>query len=168
MHLDLADLRRAGADADELDKIRPFDPAAPYLRAELALAQARWDAAESQAGEATRRLGTAVDRPLEVAIALVRAAGLNGGGHPREALRVFDEVAPMLDRSRRALLQIRARVCHLRAQALLGSCPGAAPFQDLLGAAKRLGIPALGRDVERAGGLLRVKCGTAAYAVRRD
>ena len=164
-HRDEGNFRRAGAEAREVEKIRPFDAAAPYLLAELALSQTRWDEAEKQAGEAKRRLRE-VDRPMEIAIAIVWAEALNGAGHPAEALRGLDEIAPVLDRSRRTPLQIRARVCRLRAQALLGACPDGAQFQGLLGEARRLAMPALVREVERAGELWRVKCGTAVYAVR--
>jgi tetratricopeptide (TPR) repeat protein len=167
IHADQGDLRRAAAEAQEVDRLRPFDPMAPYLRAELALVQAKWGEAESQAQEAIRR-GTEVNRPLEAAIALVRAEAFLGEGRSADALRVLDGVAPALDRSRHAPLQIRARVCRLKAQALLGSCPDGAQIQALACEARRLGIASLERDVERAGRLVHVKCGTAAYAARRD
>jgi tetratricopeptide (TPR) repeat protein len=167
VHRDQGDLQRAGADAQDVEKIRPFDPVAPYFRAELALSRGRWDQAEKDTSEAIRRFGTEVDQPLKVRISIVRAEALTGAGHPADALRVLDEIAPALDGSRRAPLQIHARVCRFRAQALLGSCPSSVQFQDLLGAAHRLGIPALSREVEHAGELVRVKCGTAVYAARR-
>jgi tetratricopeptide (TPR) repeat protein/TolB-like protein len=169
VHLDQGDLRRAAADARELEKVRPFDARAPYLRAELALLQGKWEEAESQADEANRQLRRVqeVDRPLEAAVAVVRAEALTEARHAAEALRVLDEIAPVLDGSRRAPLQLRARICRLRAQALLGACPGGAQFQDLLGAARKLGIPPLVRETESVGTLMRVRCGTAIYAASR-
>ena len=166
-YLDQGDLRRADAQARELNRIRPFDPVASYLEAELALLRGHWDEAQRQAAEAGRRLSGQVDRPLESAVAIVRAEALDGAGHPAEALRVLDEIAPMLDHSRRVPLQLRARVCRFRAQALLGACPHGAQLQELRGTARSLGIPLLVREVERAGRLVQVKCGTAVYAVRR-
>jgi tetratricopeptide (TPR) repeat protein len=167
VHWEQGDLRRAGADVQEIDKIRPFDPAAPFCRAEMAVSQAKWGEAQSQADEAVRRLGREVNMPLESDIAIVRAEALTGAGRPADALRALDQIGPMLDGSRRAPLQIRARACRFRAQVLMGSCPGAAQFQDLAGEARRLGIPALVHEVESVAGIMRVKCGTAVYAARR-
>jgi ATP/maltotriose-dependent transcriptional regulator MalT len=84
----------------------------------VALARGRWDEAEAEAREAKRRLQE-INRPLEAAIAIVRAEALTGAGHAAEALRVLDEIAPMLDRSRREPLKIRARACRLKAQTLV-------------------------------------------------
>lgn len=167
VYRDRGDLRRADAQARELNRIRPFDPVGSYLEAELALLRGQWNEAQRQAAEAGRRLSGQVDRPLESAVAIVRAEALDGAGHPAEALRVLDEIAPMLDHSRRVPLQLRARVCRFRAQALLGACPHGAQLQELRGTARSLGIPLLVREVERAGRLVQVKCGTAVYAVRR-
>jgi tetratricopeptide (TPR) repeat protein len=166
VHLDRGELRQAGIDAEEIDKIRHFDPRGPYLRSELALARGQWDEAEAQTREAKRRL-LGVDWPLTCAVSIVRAEALTGAGRPAEALRALDEIAPALDQSGRDPLKIRARLCRVRAQAVIGSCPGA-QYLDIARAAQKLGMPALMRDVERAGELMRLKCGTAVYATRRE
>jgi hypothetical protein len=60
---------------------------------------------------AMRRVSISPNRVcLPGPISIVRAEALTGAGHPAEALRVLDEIAPALDESRRAPLKI-TRVC---------------------------------------------------------
>ena len=136
VHRVQGNFRRAEAEADEIDKIRPFDPISPYLRAEVALARGQWDRAEGQTRAAVGRQQE-VNRPLEAAISIVRAEALTGSGHAAEALRVLDQMDPRLNRSRREPLKIRARLCRLKAQTLAGSRPAGPAYRDVLAAAQR-------------------------------
>jgi len=165
IHIDQGDLRRADEEVNELERSRSFLPVAPYFRAQLALRQNRWEEAERQSAEALSRLRE-VDLPFQMQVSLVRAEALTGAGRPAEALRMLDEMAPVLDRSRRLPLQVQAKLCRLRAESLTGSCPGSARLQDAIDQAHRLGMQPVSKEADRVAAQLRTQCSAGLYAAR--
>jgi hypothetical protein len=142
IYRDKVDLRRAGSAAEEVQRIRPFDPRGPYLLAELARAREQWDVAAKLPHEAKQLVRSGNDdRAVEVSIAIASAEAAVGTGRPAEGLRALDEIGPLLARSRHVPLQIRARACRLGAQALQGACPASSEVKDLLAGAHGLGCP---------------------------
>jgi TolB-like protein/tetratricopeptide (TPR) repeat protein len=168
LRLDQGDLRRAAADLQELETARPPAVFVPYLRAELALARGNWDEAAAQAAAAQKQFLGNTDLPGTAAAALVRAEALAGGSRAMEALQALDEIAPALDRSRRAPLQIRARAIRYRAEALLHSCPDGGQVQALAESAQRLGIPMLSREISSSARQIQRNCGRAVSAMVRQ
>lgn len=132
IHCRQGNLRQAETEARDVRRLRPFDPLGSYLLAELAAARKQWNQAAAFAGEAAQLLRNGgKDRATETAIAVVTAEAFTQTGQPAKALNILDEIGPGLERSRRAPLKIRARLCRLRARALLGEGPASAQLRDL-------------------------------------
>jgi hypothetical protein len=165
LHREQGDLPRATADVQELERSRTAVALTPYLQADLALSRETWDEAAAQAAAAQKLYLAEAHLAGSVAAAVLRAEALTGAGRAADALQALDEIAPALDHSRRVPLQIRARACRFRAQALLNSCPDGAQVQALVGAAQALGIPSLFSDVNAAARQVRGRCRPAVYAI---
>jgi tetratricopeptide (TPR) repeat protein len=168
LHTQQGDLRQAAADLRDLEISRPpekWRPSAtliPYLRAELGLSRGDWNDAAAQAAAAQIQFQADADLSGNATAAIVRAEALVGAGRAAEALGVLDEIAPALDHSRRAPLQIRARACRFRAHALMSVCPNGAEIDALVVAAQDLRLPALSREVNAAARQIRTRCSLAA------